>query len=334
MQEDIQRPSVKEYGQWPVETQATSTWAFSIRWQDEQRMNTWLQEGFDRKNLIILGPPQAVEPGIRILTPIVEMANTMETMRKNDIGIPDAGICCPIYINAVVNRVSVEENIAMAKSYMALAERYFSVFHPHLPQPRLITDSQSGAQLLGELASQAKDRLSPSSLDILLRMAEKHNNGDTQELLIESTTAYLLAHFSVYGYVSLRKYYDNEKPTLMLVPQSEEKFHSLMDLEMNNIASILPEIKPPSSDASGSMVIGYSHILRTPHYYPHRGERSLTDSRVLWPTRNQLCRQIGLNGRARDEIWEAIQYIEADISKNSSRLDAISKLQKEVIEIW
>lgn len=337
MERDLPRPSIKDYGQWlgiSQEASAPSAWPFSVRWQDEQRIDKWLNDGFNDKNLIILGPPQAVEPGIRILTPVVEMARTMETMQKNGLGVPTPGICCPIYINAEVNHIPIEKNESMARNYVELAKRYFTVFHPDLPQPRLITDSQSGARLLRNHASQIKDYLSSATLDVLLGMAEKHSNGDTQESLIESTTAYLLAHYAVYGYVSMPEYYALDQQTLMLVPQSEQKFHNLMEAEIKNIIPTLPNISSPTNDGEGSIVIGYSNILKSAHYYPHQGERSLTDCGSLWPTKNQLSRQAGLNGRARDEIWEAVQLIETDTCRiGLAKLDAISKLQKEVLKI-
>lgn len=334
MERDLPRPSIKDYGQWlgiSQEASAPSAWPFSVRWQDEQRIDKWLNEGFDGKNLIILGPPQAVDPGIRILIPIVEMVQTMEIMRENGFGLPAPGIRCPIYINAEVNHIPIEENESMAKSYIELAKRYFTVFHPDLPQPRLITDSQSGAGLLRNHASQIKGLLSSSTLDVLLGMAEKHSNGDTQESLVESTTAYLLAHYAVYGYGSLPEYYTLEKQTLMLVSQSEQKFHNLMEAEIKNIVSTLPDVSLPTNDGNGSMVIGYSNVLKTAHYYPHKGERSLAQCNNLWPTTNQLSRQTGLNGKARDEILAAIHVIEADISKNYPRLEAIQILQNEVL---
>lgn len=328
------RLQIKDQSRWldvSPEVNTSSVWPFSIRWQDEKRAGKWLDEGFSGKDLIILGPPQAVIPGVRILTPIVEMAKTMEIIRENNLGMPSPGIFCPIYINAEVNHIAIEENELMTKSYEELAKKYFAVFHPDLPQPRLITDSQSGAQLLRTIASQVKGYLSPQALEVLLGMAEKHNNGGNKELLVESTTAYLLAHYVVYGYLPLPEYCNLKQQTLMLVPQSEQKFHNLMNTEIHNIVSTLPEVSLPTDDETGSMIIGYSHALKTAHYYPHQGERSLAQCRNLWPTRNQLSRQAGLNGRARDEIWETVQLIEVDISRNKPRLEAINKLQKEVL---
>jgi hypothetical protein len=307
-------------------------WPFSIRWQDEKRADKWLSEGFSGKDLIILGPPQAVISGVRILTPIVEMAKTMEIIRENNLGMPNPGIFCPIYINAEVNHIAIEENELMAENYTELAEKYFAVFHPNLPQPRLITDSQPGAQLLRTTASQVKNYLSPQTLEMLLNMAGKHSKSDNQELLVESTTAYLLAHYVVYDYLPLPEYCNLKQQTLMLVPQSEQKFHDLMNAEIHNIVSVLPEVSLPTDDETGSMIIGYSHALKTAHYYPHQGERSLAQCRNVWPTRNQLSRQAGLNGRAKDEIWEAVQLIEADISQNMARAEGIRILQNRVLK--
>jgi len=328
------RPQIKYQGHYIdffQEENTSPVWPFSIRWQDKERADKWLSEGFNNRDLIILGPPQAVTLGMRSLVPIVEMARTMEIIRENNLGMPSPGIFCPIYINAEVNHIAIEKNESMAKNYAELAKKYFSVFHPNLPEPRLITDTQSGAQLLRTIASKIKDYLSFQTLEILLGMAEKHSKGDNQELLIESTTAYLLAHYVVYDYLPLPEYYDLKQQTLMLVPQSEEKFHDLLDREINNIISTLPKVSLPTDDETGSMVIGYSHVLKTAHYYSHQGERSLVECRNMWPTRNQLSRKAGLNGRVRDEIWEAVQLIEADISRNSSRFEAINKLQKEVL---
>lgn len=335
MTQELVRSSIKNQKEWigvSQETNTPSVWPFDVRWQDKKRIDKWIQEGFGSKDLVILGPPQAVDPGIRILTPIVEMARTMETLRENGLGTPAPEICCPIYINADVNRVPIEENKSMAREYTKLAQKYFALFHPDLPQPRLITDSQAGVQLLNTYASQVKNLLSSQTLDVLLRMAEKHTNGKDQESLVESTTAYLLAHYAVYGYVSLPEYYALERPTIMLVPQSEQEFHTLMDAEIDAIGSTLPGVSPPTDDENGPMIIGYSHTLKTAHYYPHEGEPDLEKCRNMWPTWNQLSRQGGLNGRARNAIWDAVQLIEADISSNHSRNDAISLLQKDVLE--
>lgn len=303
-----------------------SAWLFSIRWLDEQRFEHWLKQGFAGKNLVILGPPQITDPGIRLLVPIAEMAQTMEAMQTYNLGIPEPVIFCPIHINAWANEVETESNQAMADFYHSLACRYFKTFHPRLPLPILKTDQQAGVEEIAQLASAVKDSLSKDTLEELLRMANNHANELEIETLMEKTAGYLIAHYVAYRWLPMPSYYDISEPTLFLIPQSEEKFHDLMEAETVTIA--LKGIVEPDNNPEGTMVIAYSNILIRAHYYPHQSEPSLARCANQWPTRNQLSRMSRLNCRARDEICTGVQLIEADIQGKQN----IPLLQQEVLK--
>jgi hypothetical protein len=289
--------------------QTNGVWPFSLRWEDTQLMQARLAQGFGGTDLVVLGPPQALERGIadmgiRALVPIVEMAQTLQVIDAGGLTMPEPIIFAPCHINAFANGVDEQQNQTMAEQYGQLARAYFAAFHPDLPSPQLVTDKPQGVAMIAEQATVAKDKLSSTTLAVLLQMAGNH--GETPNP--ERAAAYFLAHFHVYGQPH-PDYAPLEHP-LMVVPQSESTFHDLMTAETANLGM---EWSSEAGSADGRPVIGYSDVLTTPHYYPHRGEPNLAKCTNQWPTRNQLSRAPGLNGLARDEISASIGLIETDI---------------------
>jgi len=337
------------YQEWDL---SECPWNFTIRWQDEARFEAWINQGFADKELAILGPPQVTTPGIRLLAPIIEMAQTLETIRQHGLKLPTPSILAPIHINAWANNVEIEDNKKMAGLFHQLAINYFYAFHPKLAQEltalaiknfaeaspnqpipndlpiiNLKTDQPEGVTSIAQAASQLKDQLSAATIEALLGKAVNHANGQT-DLLKEKVTGYLLAHYTVYGWLNLPEYYPITKPTLYQVPQSEAQFDQLMEDEVEQVKTVLPETQEPDLENQGLVVVGFSDVLRSAHYYPHQGEPSLSACKNRWPTLNQLSRVPRLNGLAREEILKVIALIETDIGGKQN----IEKLQQEVLE--
>lgn len=321
------------------------SWPFQVAHCDLETMEHRLHapQGFAGINLVILGPPQCPERGIdqetlglpiRSLVPIIEISQAMEIMQACSLGMPNPVIMAPVEINAWANGGNPEQNRQTAVGYTTIAQTYIQKFHPDLPMPNLITDKLPGVETIALVAPQIIANLPQEILDELTKMAAAHTQQSPQN--IEETTmrvaGYLAAHFPAYGQLAMPDYISpGVEPALYIVPQSEARFHHMMQNGGREaiISAGLGEPKLPDHDNN---IIAYSHTLNSPHYYCHQGEPTLGMARTRWPTRNQLSRIPGLNGLARDEISAAIGLIETDIGGRQN-VPELQKVLKVLISI-
>lgn len=300
---------------------SSDSWPFSVPYEHQFRFEEWLRAY--PKSIVILGPPQVVKsPGIRLLGPIVELATTLEIMRASQLPLPEPLILAPIYINSWANSGDPARNSVAAEMFANLAQRYFAVFHPELPTPVLQTDQPQGIDQIAGLAQRLWQQVSLDGQQTLSTMALKHHQNHSDENSTrpeERTTAYLLAHYAVYGGLDLPDYYPSPPNPLFLVPQAEATFRRLMGQEVNRLLDDRGYLSDPA-------IMTYSDTVTAPHYYPHRGEPSIAQATNQWPTRNIISR-LGANGWAQAEIWKVVQMIEENIGGRNN----VRKLQQEVL---
>lgn len=313
-----------------------SLWPFEIRQADQLRAERRLASGFAGTDIVTLGPPQASIPGVRLIGPIVEMSQSLETMKKYGLGLPYPKIFCPIHINAWANAIPIEANERMAEFYQALARRYFATFHPQLPLPELVVDTPELASAVANHAEAFAQRLPSEVLAELRQMSNNHTSakrGVEQEV---KAAGYLLAHFVVYGW--LPRWF-HERSTLLLVPGSETRFEELMFNSAPAARDMGLSITIPKEDQEGPLIVGYSTTIRSPHYYCHKGEPTLAACINQWPRPSAIRGGIkGLNGHAQREIVEVVELIERDITTRQKSRDGINRdlvridlLQKQVL---
>ncbi len=303
-------------------------WPFALRWQDERRWDAWVKKGFDGTQLVTIGTVGAlnkegdlIEPGVRAIASIAQIAHVAERMKEHGLGIPQPTFLYPANANATANNGSVKANLAYGRAYHQMATDYFHTFHPELPPPMALVDKVEGMEELLTVAPIIANELNPDNIKTLLSMAEKYymdSNADRYSMATRST-AYFLVHFYAYGLGRNHNYLDNGVPRIFVVPQSESLFQDMLEQETELVARYLP-ITPLSNDDSGDTIVGYSTILTTPPYFIHHNEPTIMSINGHFPTANELSRRGGINGNVQQEILNAVTILRQDTKERLGQL--------------
>jgi len=293
------------------------------RWQ-----KTLVSGSIDSRNIYTLHSVNGPAP-MRWLAGVVEMAQLLEGLSERGLNTPKNWISmAPIHINTAVNKgirneselhSAVGEGLDNARFLQRVAHGYLDRFHPEVPKPMLEIDDPTSALKIVDMGEEAASSLSDATLEKLNSMSKKHSSADDQTA---NSAAYLLAHFHAYGRVTgetgISLFRPKENPIFVL-PQSEDTFIRMLEEEQGALHEIIGSTQRFSEDDS---IILMSKSLRTPHYYPHRGEPMLADGKLL--SSQGLAFAPWLNDKAFNEINQATQLIRQDIGGFSPQAELAS----------
>lgn len=288
---------------------------------DEEHFDAWMKlisdpAGARNHTIITLQNVSADSVPIRWLGTIAEAAQTWEQLDAAGIQPPTSWkLLAPLHINSACNEGDAEGALNQAQKLLTFTAAYLARFHPGVPIPELEVDDPAWVIELMEHGAQLYPHLPGHVRDTLSSMAAKHDSGNSTNAQV--TSSYLLAHYEVYGRLNGKSFggFAKRENAIFIVPQSEHTFHDLMD--SSESAMRLVGIRPVPMIENGNILM-VSSGLRSPHYYPHKGEPDLgsLNDRQRWPTVNQLSHR-GINGRALKEIVDTVMYIESDIGGKS-----------------
>ncbi len=254
---------------------------------------------------------------IRWLGLIAQTAQALEVLQKHGIKPPkDWKLMAPVHLNAASNNLP-QDGVEQAERLTRLAQDYVAQFHPDLAvKPELELDDPDASRALIARGQEIVYQLPDNVLQRLSHMSGNRSEDiNSEEALIRISRAagYLLGHYNAYGYTSEGGFGDRQQGTLFIAPGSEEKFFAMMTSAQAVVtAAGIPVITPQDSNTARLL----SPMIRTPHYYGHKGEPLLQQIRNVqdWNRSRNLGNQ-GINGRALDEIREVIALIDADVTK-------------------
>lgn len=253
---------------------------------------------------------------IRWLGLVAQTAQTLGRFQKYGVQPPNEWkLMTPVHLNAATNNLDPRAGVEQAQSLARLAQEYVARFHPDLTvKPELELDDAAASQKLIARGPEIVYQLPDSVLQRLSRMSGNRNEKPVSDEDIIRSAGYLLGHFNAYGY-SLEGGFDNrQKGTLFIVPGSEERFFDMMiDAQEVVTAAGISVITPQDSNTARLL----SPVIRTPHYYGHKGEPLLQHVRSIqdWNRSRNLGNQ-GINQHALDEIRAVVALIENDVTRD------------------
>ncbi|MGB4965795.1 MAG: hypothetical protein WBO77_01665 [Microgenomates group bacterium] len=252
---------------------------------------------------------------IRWLGLIVQTAQALEVLQKHGIKPPkNWKLMAPIHLNAASNNLDPQDGVEQAQRLARLAQDYVAQFHPDLTvKPELELDNAAASQALIAWGYEMAHQLPDTVLQQLSHMSGNRSDEFDPDEAIRKAAGYLLGHYNAYGYTEQGGFSNRQQGSLFIVPQSEIKFFNMMESAQEVVtAAGIPVITPQDSNTARLL----SPMIRTPHYYGHKGEPLLQQIRNVqdWNRSRNLGNQ-GINGRALDEIREVIALIDADVTK-------------------
>ncbi len=265
--------------------------------------------GFADKTIRTLGSVNGGHIPIRWLVSIIDTAQTVEALLKHNVNPPQEWKqMFPVHINATCNDTNPQEGLRNAEILHRLSLAYLDHFHPRVPKPKLEIDKPEAVASFMKKGERFFPNLPDYIREELQKMAEKHSGEGSQKTAV---AAYLLAHYNAYGLID-GDLFPLVRNTIFILPQSEDRFLTMIEESKESIRELGLDIK--DIEEQGSVVL-ISNRLRSPHYYPHKGEPTLENvyHPQQWPTPNQLHHTKGLNELARNEIIEGLRSIEEDI---------------------
>ena len=283
---------------------------------DHETYLGWLDsDSLADKTLVTLHSVSAEPVPIRWLGLVAQTAQTLE--RFQDYGIQSPGdwkLMSPVHLNAAANNLDPRAGVKQAQSLARLAQGYVAQFHPDLAvKPELELDNAAASQALIAWGYEMAHQLPDTVLQQLSHMSGNRSDEFDPDEAIRKAAGYLLGHYNAYGYTEQGGFSNRQQGSLFIVPQSEIKFFNMMESAQEVVtAAGIPVITPQDSNTARLL----SPMIRTPHYYGHKGEPLLQQIRNVqdWNRSRNLGNQ-GINGRALDEIREVIALIDADVTK-------------------
>lgn len=307
------------------------------------RWNRWVERNeVGDKTLYTLHTVGPNDVPFRWIVSIAETAQMIEGLAEHGVKPPHQWqLMAPFHINTAVNNGDLAKAQEQAVKLEAFARGYVETFHPQAAKlsglPVLQPDGPEWVDPLLEYGEKVYPLLDRPVKEDLHRMASKHANGNEDEEVLRegipdtTVAAYLMAHFSGYGLVNGHFPHGfKQNNALFVVPASEDRFLSMVEQSRNAVETLGVKV---STHEDQNSVIMVSQILRTPHYYPHKGESLLskTAHQPDWPTAKKVRQQKGMNGLAQNEVMNAVTFIEEDIGGTIQDRERFMKLVRAIL---